>query len=160
MHKYTICFIQRGNDVLLLNRSYSPNMGLWNGVGGKLDAGETPEQGILREVMEETGILLSAVSYRGTVTWKSDHEDWGGMYMYTAQMPDIPYVTPQGAEEGILDWKPIAWVLDPENDGVVSNIRHFLPHALAGRVMEHTCHYDGNQLVSVASIALQHTGAE
>ncbi len=36
MYKYTICFIRKGNKILLLNRNKKPNMGMWNGVGGKI----------------------------------------------------------------------------------------------------------------------------
>jgi 8-oxo-dGTP diphosphatase len=62
MLKYTICFIKRKDEILLLNRNKKPNMGLWNGVGGKIETGETPFEGIIRETWEETGLLLKEVT--------------------------------------------------------------------------------------------------
>ncbi len=49
MYKYTICFIKKGKKILLLNRNKKPNMGMWNGVGGKIEDNETPYEGIIRE---------------------------------------------------------------------------------------------------------------
>ena len=65
MYKYTICFIRKGNKILLLNRNKKPNMGMWNGVGGKIEDNETPYEGIIRETLEETGIDLPSVTYKG-----------------------------------------------------------------------------------------------
>ena len=45
-------------------------MGMWNGVGGKIEENETPYEGIIRETFEETGIELSSVTYKGTVVLK------------------------------------------------------------------------------------------
>ena len=64
MYKYTICFIRKGNEILLLNRNKKPNMGMWNGVGGKIEENETPYKGIIRETLEETGIELPSVTYK------------------------------------------------------------------------------------------------
>ena len=55
--KYTLCFIKRDNEFLMLNRIKAPNMGLWNGVGGKLELNEDKFQGIKRE----TAKLLSFI---------------------------------------------------------------------------------------------------
>lgn len=65
MYKYTICFIRKSDKILLLNRNKKPNMGMWNGVGGKIEENETPYEGIIRETFEETGIELSSVTYKG-----------------------------------------------------------------------------------------------
>lgn len=126
--KYTICFVRSGDRLLLLNRDRAPNLGLWNGVGGRLEEGESPRDCILREVAEETGIRLRTVRYAGLVTWgdRYDHVR-GGMYAYLADVPDPEPAGPLATAEGILAWKELAWVLDPVNEGVVSNIQRFLP---------------------------------
>lgn len=41
MYKHTLCFIKRNEEILMLNREYDPVKGLWNGVGGKIEKGET-----------------------------------------------------------------------------------------------------------------------
>ena len=45
-------------------------MGMWNGVGGKIEDNETPYEGIIRETFEETGIELSSVMYKGLLVLK------------------------------------------------------------------------------------------
>jgi 8-oxo-dGTP diphosphatase len=133
MLKYTICFIKRNDEILLLNRDKNPNMGLWNGVGGKIETDESPIEGILRETWEETGLLLKEVTYAGNVVWKSQHGE-SGMYVFIADLPETMNIdTPIKVEEGILDWKKIDWILDSNNNGVVSNIHHFLPKMLNGQ---------------------------
>lgn len=141
MLKYTLCFIQRGQDLLMLNRRYAPTMGLWNGVGGKIEPGETPAECILREIQEETGIAVTTVRYGGSVTWTVDGVP-GGLYTFIAEVPaDLEYPTPRAIDEGLLDWKPTSWVTDPENFGVVPNIPRFLPPMLRGeRPLHH--HFD------------------
>ncbi|WP_248929696.1 NUDIX hydrolase [Paenibacillus hamazuiensis] len=86
---YTICFICRGEQVLMLNRSNAPQMGMWSGVGGKLEADESPMEGVLREIAEETGLAPEAVQVRfaGTVTWEVDDRPRNGMYAYVARLP-------------------------------------------------------------------------
>lgn len=131
MLPYTICFIKRGNEILLLNRNKSPLMGMWNGVGGKVEKEETHEQCIIREVEEETDITLSHVDYKGTITWNVDDSPLSGMYAYLANVPEtFSYDTPIQIREGVLEWKDISWILHQENKGVVSNIKYFLPYML------------------------------
>ncbi|WP_164669849.1 NUDIX hydrolase [Virgibacillus doumboii] len=132
MLKYTISFIKRGNEILMLNRESSPWTGMWNGVGGKVEKNESAMDCILREIKEETGIEDAKVNYRGNVTWsKADGTNLGGMYVFIAELPETyEYNTPKSTEEGILDWKKIFWLLDEENVGVVGNIKYFLPKML------------------------------
>jgi 8-oxo-dGTP diphosphatase len=132
MLKYTIAFIKRGNEILLLNRESSSWMGSWNGVGGKLEEGESPTECILREIREETGILLQDIAFKGTVTWNVDSQYHNGMYAFIAEVPEsYDYFTPIKTEEGILDWKKSDWILHPENTGV-ANLHYFLSDMLQG----------------------------
>lgn len=78
---FTLCFIRNQDKFLMLHRNKHPNKGKWNGVGGKIEQGETPSQACLREVKEETGILLTSVTFRGIVYWNNE----GGMYVYLAE---------------------------------------------------------------------------
>lgn len=113
MLKYTICFIKKDDEILLLNRKKKPNMGLWNGVGGKIEPNESPYEAVIRETWEETGMKLDEVTYAGNVVWKSTNGD-SGMYVFLADLPDGNGVkTPDKVEEGILDWKKLNWILDP-----------------------------------------------
>ncbi|MBP1915086.1 NUDIX hydrolase [Lederbergia galactosidilytica] len=134
MLKYTLCFIRKGSKLLLLNRTKSPNMGLWNGVGGKIEENETPIEGILREAWEETGIALDTVIHAGNVTWKSDQAN-SGMYLFLADLPEgVETQTPLSTREGILEWKEIDWILHPDNKGIVDNIPIYLAKILNGQI--------------------------
>ncbi|QRG69981.1 NUDIX hydrolase [Brevibacillus choshinensis] len=133
MIKYTICFLKRQSRFLMLNRLHPPIMGLWNGVGGKLEPDEAPLSGVLREVLEETGIPLKSAAYKGMVTWAIDGASHGGMHAFIAEVPDdFDIKTPVLIDEGILDWRELEWILHPENAGVPENLPFFLPDMLAG----------------------------
>lgn len=109
-------------------------MGLWNGVGGKIEENESPTEGIVRETREETGISLAEVIHAGNVTWESDHGN-SGMYLFLADLPEgVEMQTPISTEEGILEWKGIDWILAPNNKGVVDNIPIYLPKILDGKM--------------------------
>ncbi len=55
----TVCFITSGNKVLLAEIEYPDGRRLWNGIGGVVDPGETPKQAVVREISEETGLVVS-----------------------------------------------------------------------------------------------------
>ncbi|WP_026690430.1 NUDIX hydrolase [Alteribacter aurantiacus] len=150
MYNYTICFIKQGNHVLMLNREKGAWMGRWNGVGGKIEEGETREQGVLREVKEETDLDLSAVIHKGDIEWVVDGKAYGGMHLFVADIPEqVSYPTPVKKEEGILDWKTCEWLLDEENMGV-ADIHDFLPQVLDGEGKKSfVYYYEGSTLVKV-----------
>ena len=64
----SMAFIVNGDEILLLKRVSFPFIGLWALPGGKLEEGETIQQSIVREIMEETGIKAEFDSIRGTVS--------------------------------------------------------------------------------------------
>ena len=71
---YTICFCRRGDAILMLYRNKPPNARQWNGLGGKIELGETPPACVRREVAEVAGIDLCfarRVRFAGLVTWAS-----------------------------------------------------------------------------------------
>lgn len=79
----TTCYIKKDNKYLMLHRTKKKNdinEGKWVGPGGKLEKNESPEECIIREVMEETGLNLKSLHLRGFVTYVS--EDWDTEYMY------------------------------------------------------------------------------
>jgi hypothetical protein len=54
MLKYNICFVKRGDEILLLNREKASWMGCWNGIGGKLEPMETPREAMIRFMLNDT----------------------------------------------------------------------------------------------------------
>lgn len=138
--RYTLCFLTRGDNVLMLHRQNPPNRGLWNGVGGHLEPGESPRDCVIREVREETGFQLQEVSFSGLLTWDGFEIAAGGLYLFTAE---APFGEPSVCQEGELAWKPREWVLSsPE---VVSNIHVFGPFILDGAPPQqyHFSYHDG-----------------
>jgi 8-oxo-dGTP diphosphatase len=149
MIKFTICFIKQADKILLLNRENPSWMGMWNGVGGKLEANETPRESIIREIKEETGIAVEHIHFKGLVTWSVDRKRVGGMYTYLVELPlNYQYECPLKSDEGILDWKEIRWILHSENRGVAYYIPRSLEKILSESIcFEHRCFYEDGQLV-------------
>ncbi|WP_166243038.1 NUDIX hydrolase [Paenibacillus turpanensis] len=157
MMKYTLGLIRQDTKVLLLNRENPPWMGSWNGVGGKLEDGESPKASMLREIREETGLDLPDAIFKGIITWSTpEGEGFGGLYLYLAELSDVVcYPTPRRTVEGILDWKEAEWILHQENTGVASNIPGCLEKVLydLGCYHYHSV-YIGNRLIAQHSSKL------
>ena len=70
MYNTTLCYITRGNDVLMLHRIKKKNdlnQDKWIGIGGKFEGEESPDECLLREAKEETGLALTSWRCRGIV---------------------------------------------------------------------------------------------
>lgn len=83
MKNTAVCYLERGTQYLLLHRTKKENdenAGKWIGVGGKCEENESPEDCMLREVREETGLSVTQHRLRGVITFVSDA--WEGQYMY------------------------------------------------------------------------------
>ena len=106
MRNTTLCYIRRGDEVLLLHRvkkEHDENHDKWVGVGGKLEPGESPEDCLLRETREETGLTLTDWRYRGLVTFVSD--EWGTEYMHLYTAAGFTGEL-KSCDEGDLVWLP------------------------------------------------------
>lgn len=87
MRETTLCYIEKDGKYLMLYRNKKKNdasEGKWIGIGGKLEPGETADECILREVLEETGLTLTNLYKRGKVYFYSDMWEDEIMYLYTA----------------------------------------------------------------------------
>lgn len=104
MLQTTLCYICRGDEILLLHRikkENDANKDKWIGIGGKFEEGESPEECLVREVREETGLILRNWEYRGIVTFVSDQWETEYMHLFTSdqfegEMTDCP--------EGVPEW--------------------------------------------------------
>ena len=102
----TLCYIEREDSYLMLHRVKKKNDlndNKWVGIGGHAEEGESPEDCLLREAMEETGLLRTSYRFRGRGTFVSDK--WGTEYMclYTADGFEGELTD---CDEGCLEWVP------------------------------------------------------
>ena len=87
MKNTTLCYIKKDNQYLMLHRikkKNDDNKNKWIGVGGKFEEGESPDECLLREVYEETGLRLTKYDLRGVITFTSDIYETEYMFLYTA----------------------------------------------------------------------------
>ncbi|MCC8064411.1 MAG: 8-oxo-dGTP diphosphatase [Clostridiales bacterium] len=104
MKNTSLCYIEQDGKYLLLHRvkkAQDENQGKWIGVGGKFEPKESPEECVLREVREETGLTLTRYRLQGIVTFVSDRYETEYMYLFTA---DGFTGTLTDTEEGVLQW--------------------------------------------------------
>ena len=100
----TLCYIERGDEYLMLHRVKKENdinRDKWIGLGGKFEEGESPEECLLREVYEESGLRLTSWRYRGIVTFVNTKCSSEYMHLFTA---DAFEGTVGPCDEGELEW--------------------------------------------------------
>ena len=79
----TLCYIEDNGKYLMLLRNKKQkdvNIGKWIGVGGRVEPGESPEECVCREVLEETGLTITAYKMRGILTFSS--VGWEDEYIF------------------------------------------------------------------------------
>lgn len=87
MRMTTLCYIEKDNQYLMLHRVKKKNdinQNKWIGVGGHAEDGESPEECLLREVKEETGLTLTSYQFRSLITFVSDVCEPEAMCLFTA----------------------------------------------------------------------------
>lgn len=100
----TVCYIEKDNKYLMLHRTKKKNdvnKDKWIGVGGKFEKDESPEECILREVMEETGLRLLDIKLRCIVTYVSNIFGTEYMYVFTSDKFSGNLID---CTEGNLEW--------------------------------------------------------
>ena len=142
----------------MLYRNRKPddmNEGKWIGIGGKVEAGETPDECNVREVLEETGLILQSAHFHGIVCFRSDQYEDEDMYLYSSSdfVPADPAAAavfaetgryePPACSEGELRWVPTEEMLSlPTWEGDSA----FLPHLVEGReYISMTLSYEGEK---------------
>lgn len=107
MKQTTLCYLEQEGKTLLLHRvkkEQDENAGKWVGIGGHFEEGESPEDCVRREFLEETGLTLTSYRYRGIVTFVSDV--WGTEYMHLFTADKAAGSLKEDCPEGILAWVP------------------------------------------------------
>lgn len=143
----TLCYIEKANSYLMLYRNkkeQDQSQGKWLGVGGKFMEGESPEDCLLREVFEETGLTLKSYTFRGVITFISDVYEDELMFMYTAD--EFEGDIAESCNEGELAW------ID-KNDIMSLNLwegdRIFLQDLIDGKpLVNMKLTYEGDKLIS------------
>ena len=107
MRLTTLCYIEKDGCWLMMHRvkkQQDENAGKWIGIGGHLEENEAPEECVLREIKEETGLEVTDLRLRGIITFILP--DWGNelTFLYTAKT-DSAETLP--CSEGTLAWIPI-----------------------------------------------------
>ena len=100
----TLCYIERGDEYLMLHRVKKENdinRDKWIGLGGKFEEDESPEECLLREVYEESGLRLTSWRYRGIVTFVNTKCTSEYMHLFTADAFEGD-IGP--CDEGVLEW--------------------------------------------------------
>jgi 8-oxo-dGTP diphosphatase len=117
MEVTTLCYLEKNGRYLMLHRVKKKNdinEGKWIAPGGHCEKGESPEDCAIREVMEETGIELRSVKFRGIVTFITltpEREVDITEYMCLFTSDDFDYDAPESGndsptdcDEGVLKW--------------------------------------------------------
>ena len=106
MKQTTLCYIEQDGCYLMLHRvkkENDENKDKWIGIGGKFEDKESPEDCVLREALEETGLTLTSYRYRGLVTFVSDR--WPTEYMHLFHADGFSGQL-KNCDEGDLQWLP------------------------------------------------------
>ncbi len=100
----TLCYIEQEGKYLMLHRIKKENdlnRDKWIGIGGKFEDKESPEDCVIREALEETGLVLEKPCYRGIVTFVSDRYETEWMHLFTAHRFSGKI---KECDEGVLEW--------------------------------------------------------
>ncbi len=100
----TLCYIEKDGQYLMLHRTKKKNdlnKDKWLGIGGKFEEGESPEECIVRETREETGLILKDYKLHCIVTYVSTNWETEYMYVFTSKEFEGNLIE---CNEGDLQW--------------------------------------------------------
>jgi 8-oxo-dGTP diphosphatase len=105
MKQTVLCYLEKDGKYLMLHRikkENDENRDKWIGLGGKIEAGESPYDAVRREIAEECSLSLIKPEYRGIITFVSD--EWGTEYMHLFTSRDFSGHPSYDCDEGVLEW--------------------------------------------------------
>jgi 8-oxo-dGTP diphosphatase len=113
MRLHTLVYLRQNGKTLMVHRVKKANdvhQGKWNGLGGKFEAGETPEECAIREVFEESGLRVKHLTLKGFLTFPlfANNEDWYAFVFVADQFEGDLIESP----EGTLQWMENDKLLD------------------------------------------------
>ena len=121
----TLCYVRQGGKTLMIHRvkkDQDIHQGKWNGLGGKLEPGETPEECARRELLEESGLNVRSLEYKGILTFPlfADNEDWYAFVFVARDFQGTLIDSPEG---------DLCWIEDDQllNLELWEGDRFFLP---------------------------------
>ncbi len=142
----TLCYLQHDGRTLMIHRitrADDIHAGKWNGLGGKLEPGESPEECVVREVREESGLEMRAPRLRGLLMFPGfKGQDWY-VFVFTADSFSGELV--EENREGILKWIPDA---ELETLALWPSDHIFLPWIREGRFFSAKFIYAGDEMKS------------
>ena len=100
----TLCYLEQNGCYLMLHRTKKEkdiNKDKWIGIGGHLEEGESPEECLVREMREETGVTPLSPKLRGIITFVSDRYGTEYMFLYSASGLNG---TLTECDEGVFEW--------------------------------------------------------
>lgn len=149
MKQLTLLFLLQDNQILLAMKKRGFGAGRWNGVGGKLDEGETVEQALVRECKEEIEVSPTTYEKCAEIIFHEQHEGSHNTLQVHAFICSEWQGNPTETEEMAPKWFDLdkipyenMWADDP----------HWLPLVLSGKKLECEFHLDANDQVSEYSI--------
>lgn len=139
----TLCYVKRGGKTLMLHRNKMPgdmHAGKWNGLGGKFEAGETPEECVRREVQEEAGLVIHNPRLHGLLMFpRFKGDDW---YVFVFTATEFSGELSESAEGGL------AWIEDERLTrlNLWPSDHIFLPWIEAGKFFSAKFEYEGDAM--------------
>jgi 8-oxo-dGTP diphosphatase len=145
----TLCYVRdrkRGKTLMLhrIRKDKDIHAGKWNGLGGKFEAGETPDDCVIREIEEESGLVIRDPALKGLITFPrfKDEEDWY-VFVYVADNFSGELIVE--SPEGVLEWIDDDAVTDLN---LWEGDQYFLPWLEGGRFFSASFIYENSEYVS------------
>lgn len=139
----TLCYVKRDGYTLMLHRNKKVDdmhAGKWNGLGGKFEAGETPEECVIREVYEESGLSIRNPKLCGLLMFpKFKGQDWY-VFVFTARTSSSELID---SPEGKLEWIPDEQILDL---ALWKSDHIFMPWIQEGKFFSAKFEYEGDTM--------------
>ena len=141
----TLCYVRQSGRTLMIHRVGRPDdihLGKWNGLGGKFEAGESPEQCVTREVLEESGLRIQQPHYHGLLLFAGFKGDDWYVWLFSAEQFTGEMVN--SSVEGHLQWIP-----DEEltSLNLWPSDLIFLPWLKTGKVFSARFQYTGDEML-------------